>query len=141
MSDPQRRTSPRFALRYRAYVEYSLDGTECRLECATKNVSLGGVLIESPALIPLNSLLEFVITAAGERMIRQIEFMGTGEVVRVLPDPPGSGFVIAIKCTHPIEFHRVEVDDNTKTTLTTLNSKLRPSVAEPIRKNSAHPRT
>jgi hypothetical protein len=45
MSDLQRRTTPRFALRYRARLEYSLDGSECRLECVTKNVSLAGVLL------------------------------------------------------------------------------------------------
>ncbi len=122
MSDLQRRTSPRFPLRYRAYVEYSLDGAESRLECVSKNISLGGVLLEAPALIPLNCALEFVIRAVGERMTRQIEFKGKGEVVRVQPDPPGSGFLIAVKCAEPIEFHRAEISDSASAKVTSMSS-------------------
>lgn len=113
MADLQRRTSPRFPLRYHAYVEYSLDGAVSRLECVTKNVGLGGVLLEAPALIPVNCPLEFVITAVGERMTRQIEFRGRGEVVRVQPDPPGSGFVIAVRCAEPISFHHAAINSGT----------------------------
>jgi hypothetical protein len=122
MSDLQKRTNPRFPLRYKAHVQYTFDGAACHLECVTKNVSLGGVLLESPALIPLNCSLEFVIRAAEVRMLRQIEFNGSGKVVRVEPDPPGSGFWIAVKCAHQIEFHRVEVGDSTNAKLTTMSS-------------------
>jgi hypothetical protein len=66
--------------------------------------------------------LEFVITAVGERMIRQIEFKGTGEAVRVQADPPGSGFVIAVKCAQPIQFYRLEIGDNTKSRLASVSS-------------------
>lgn len=113
MSDLKRRTTPRFALRYRAQVDYSLDGTKYHLECVIKNVSLGGALFESPALIPLNCPVEFVIPATAGRVIRQIEFKGKGDVVRVQPDPLGSGFVIAVRCAEPICFHREEINSGT----------------------------
>jgi PilZ domain len=122
MCDLQRRTSPRFALRYRAHVDYSLDGTEHPLECITKNISLGGVLLESPALIPVNCPLRFVIKAAGEKKTRQIQFKGRGEVVRVQLDPLGSGLVVAVRCVHPIEVHRAELVDETKAAQTSVSS-------------------
>jgi hypothetical protein len=55
-------------------------------------------------------------------VIRQIELSGAGEVVRVQPDPPGSGSWIAVKCAQPIAFLRLKVGDSNKSKLTTMVS-------------------
>jgi hypothetical protein len=51
------------------------------------------------------------MTAQGGLMQRGFEFTGLGEVVRVEPDPPGEGCLIAIKSACRIDYHRVSIQD------------------------------
>jgi PilZ domain len=114
MSVLDRRSHARFALRCRAQVEFTFVGTSSRLDCVTRNVSIGGLLIESPALVPEHMSVNFSITADGRQMVPALEFTGAGEVVRVQPDPSGEGCVVAIKAARPIEYHRSDSHDRSK---------------------------
>lgn len=102
---PNNRKEPRFPLRCRVRLSFSED-TEAQLVGVTQNVSLGGVLLESPSYIPENCLVSFNIVPEREQTVTPFEFAGTGRVTRVRPDPPGSGYVIALKCAHPITCQR-----------------------------------
>jgi hypothetical protein len=111
MSVLDRRSHPRFALRCRAKLDFTSAGTGSQLNCVTRNVGIGGLLIESPVSIPKHTAVKFSMTAEGGRMQRSFEFTGSGEVVRVEPDPPGEGCLIAIESACRIDYHRVSVQD------------------------------
>ena len=102
---PNNRKEPRFPLRCRVRLAFS-EGTEAQLVGVTQNVSLGGVLLESPSYIPENCLVSFNIVPERGQMLGPLEFAGTGRVTRVQPDPPGTGYLIALKCAHPISCRR-----------------------------------
>jgi len=65
----------------------------------TENISLSGIYIRTDAAVPVNSSVEFAISAAGGggEPHMPAEFHGMGNVVRVLPTPDGrTGMAIAL---------------------------------------------
>jgi hypothetical protein len=112
MGDSLRRRHQRYAFRYRISVKLRGTGHDVQLDGITKNVSAGGVLLESSTRLPKRSLVSFTIVAHRETMIHPIEFTGEGKVVRVEPDPGIAGYAIALKCLQPIQFHPFARKDN-----------------------------
>ena len=116
-----RRKHARFLLRYRVRLKFRSEPRDAEFEGITKNLSIGGVLLESPSRIPEHRAVNFTIIAEGGQVIWPLAFAGKGEVVRIDPDRPGSGYVIALKCVHPIECHRVELKDERDSILARAN--------------------
>ncbi len=100
MSVSYERRFQRFNLRFPVHVKFSSGETDA----TSKNISIGGLLLESKCPIPHHSGVEFTITLGGETP-RSIVLGGTGEVVRIEPGDTGT-FRIAVACAHPI--HRIE---------------------------------
>jgi PilZ domain len=96
----------RYPLQCNVHLQFRSAGGDSQLDGVTKNVSMGGLLIESDSLIPECGLVTFTMTVAGGQVTRAIELRGEGEVVRVESDARGTGFAIALKCARPIEWHR-----------------------------------
>jgi hypothetical protein len=92
----------RFNIRYPVRVGFHTSEVASEVDAITRNVSTGGLLLETALPIPQCSSVLFVITLKGIQSARSIELFGEGEVVRVEPAGPGSKFVIAIECTSPI---------------------------------------
>jgi hypothetical protein len=111
MGDSSRRRYQRFAFRYRISVRLGGQGSGVQLEGITKNVSVGGILLESSTPVPRGSAVSFAIVAQTEMAIHPIEFIGEGKVVRVEADPKTAGYSIALKCIEPIQFHPFERRD------------------------------
>jgi hypothetical protein len=88
--DLDRRKYRRFCLRCPVLVEFS------------SGDSIGGLLLESPSVLPESQPLSFTLTVDGGSIVRPIKFFGEGKVVRVEPRGPGLGFTVAVECTHPI---------------------------------------
>jgi len=65
------------------------------------DVSIGGLLLECPMLIPQHTAVNFVISL-GSRRLRPVELMGEGRVVRVESRQTQADFAIAIECKNPI---------------------------------------
>jgi hypothetical protein len=107
MAPPHKRKNRRFTLRYRIRVKFQSAGKHSQLDGVTKNVSVGGLLLESSSPIPEDCPVTFAIMAQGQNAIRPIKFAGKGKVVRVKPEPAREGYAIALKCVRPIEFHPV----------------------------------
>ena len=99
---PQRREYRRFRLRHQVLVKYQAGDSVSEVQAVSKNVSIAGLLLETDARIPQCCPVSFVMTVKGGRVIRPIQFVGEGEVVRVEPDATGAGFAIAVKCKRPI---------------------------------------
>jgi hypothetical protein len=97
----QKRKYRRFNLRYPAHVKVSSELVS-EVDTVSRNVSVGGLLLEAPLPIPEFSSVSFVLILRSRQFDLPIELAGEGEVVRVEPIGPEAGFGIAVKCTSPI---------------------------------------
>ncbi len=114
MATPHNRKYRRFALRFHVRVEFRSVGQACQVDAFTKNVSALGLLLESPSHIPKDGPVTFTIMAEGRQAICPMEFAGEGEVVRIVLDPSGPGFAIALKSVRPMEYHPVKAKNDGK---------------------------
>lgn len=97
----QKRKYRRFKLRYPAHVQFSGELVS-EVDAVSRNVSTGGLFLETPLPIPEFSSVSFVLILHGRQFGLPIELAGEGEVVRVELCGPKAGFGIAVKCTSPM---------------------------------------
>jgi PilZ domain len=98
----ERRQYRRFDLQYPIRLRFQLANSPGEIEAISRNVGVGGLLLETAVAIPQHTPVGFVMTIQGGRVVRPIHLVGDGEVARVEPGPSGKAFVIAIRCTEPI---------------------------------------
>ena len=72
------------------------------VDAVSRNISQGGLLLESACLIPYRTPVELTITMRGRPISRPIKLTGTGEVVRVEPGERAYAFGIAVACSQPM---------------------------------------
>jgi hypothetical protein len=95
----QERKHPRFDLKYRVKLKcHACNGVVVKLDAISRNVSMGGLLLETNTLIPERTAVSFILTMRGAPLIRPILLTGEAEVVRVVPRGPDNGFLIALQC-------------------------------------------
>jgi PilZ domain len=99
---PDRRKYRRFSVSYPVHMKFHFEDSVSELQAVTKNVSIGGLLIETASPIPQHCPVNFIMTLHGGAVIRPIQVVGEGEVVRVEPRGPGAGFAIAVKYKRPM---------------------------------------
>ncbi|HZQ66934.1 MAG TPA: PilZ domain-containing protein [Terriglobales bacterium] len=97
---PRERRHQRFNLRVPVKVKSS--GLAPDFQATTRNVSVGGLLLEAPCPLPLDGSLQFSMSLAAARMFRPIELAGEGKVVRVEGQNSSGLYAIAIECARPI---------------------------------------
>jgi hypothetical protein len=97
----EKRRYRRFNLRYPAHLKVSSKPVS-KADTVSRNVSVGGLLLEAPLPIPQFSSVSFVLILRSRQFDLPIELAGKGEVVRVEPIGPEAGFGIAVKCTSPM---------------------------------------
>ena len=100
--DRQERKYPRFKLRYPVRGKFYSGNAISEFDAVSRNVSIGGLLLETASEIPWHSAVSFTMTVQGRGVIHPIRLAGEGEVVRVEPSGPGPWFAIALECKHPI---------------------------------------
>lgn len=71
-------------------------------EAVTRNISMGGSLLDTATLIPEQTRVSFVLTLRGWPLIRPILVKGQARVVRIEPAKDASGFVMALQFVGPI---------------------------------------
>lgn len=98
---PQQRRYRRFDLQYPVHLKFVSGDLVSELDAVSRNVSLGGMLLETARVIPQHSPVSFLMTVHGGRIVRPIELAGHGEVVRVERSGE-AGFAIAVQCKNPI---------------------------------------
>ena len=104
----QERKYRRFHLQYPVRLKaYSSDST-VEFEAVSRNISIGGLLLESSLMIPQDTAVGFTVTVQRGEPGRRIQFVGAGKVVRVDPKTAGDMFVIAVECQRPI----TQIDHN-----------------------------
>ncbi|HYM74919.1 MAG TPA: PilZ domain-containing protein [Candidatus Dormibacteraeota bacterium] len=107
MATLKERKYRRYSFQCGVHLQFRTAGGTSQLDGVTKNVSMGGMLMESASLIPESVPVIFTMTIAGGQVTSTIVLRGEGEVIRVEPVVADRGFAIALKFARPIEWHRV----------------------------------
>ena len=92
----------RFTRRYPVHVMFHIGDSVSEVGAVSKNVSIGGLLLETASPIPQHSPVRFIMTIHGGPVIRPIQLVGEGMVLRVESYESGAGFGIAVKCDRPM---------------------------------------
>jgi hypothetical protein len=91
----------RYALRYPVHLEFSGNGESVSgIEAVSRNVSIGGMLLESSASLPEDCTVTLTMKIEGRPVVRPIQLAARGKVIRVMPKE--AGFAIAIECIRPM---------------------------------------
>ncbi len=96
MAEREERRYRRFKLGYLVRVKFQSGGPVAEVESISRNIGIGGLLLESASMIPQDTPVTFVIRIEGEESGRPIYLGGEGKIVRVESD--GAGFAIAVEC-------------------------------------------
>jgi len=102
MSTPQERKFRRFTLSCPVRLKFVSGAGVAEEDAVCRNVSIGGMLLNSASLIPCGSPIEFTIILQKRAIARPIKLLGAGRVVRVEPCAVTCGFRIAVACAQPI---------------------------------------
>jgi PilZ domain-containing protein len=99
---PKQRRYRRFDLEFPVHLSFPSAGTACELHTISRNVSIGGLLLEAKNPPPTQTQVSLTIEVKGPRLRRSIRLQGEGKVVRVERLKASAGFAIAIECKCPI---------------------------------------
>lgn len=77
-------------------------GKARRLETTSKNLSIGGLLLEANDRLEPHTQVKVMIEVRSPLSGRSVRLNGAGEVVRVEEIEAGAGYAIAIACKQPI---------------------------------------
>jgi hypothetical protein len=91
----------RFKLCCPVLLKFPPESLLSELRAMSRNVSIGGLLLDVPSRIPQHSSVSFTLTVQGDRLVRPILLAGEGKVVRVEPQPRRK-FAVAVECSRPI---------------------------------------
>jgi len=103
MGTPKERQFRRFNLSYTVHVRFHAGKSVAELDVVTRNISIGGLLLESRSPIPYGSQVEFTIRLTGAPITHPITLEGSGRIVRLETDATTRQFGIAIACTRPVD--------------------------------------
>jgi len=101
-SAPQERKYRRFSLQYPVRLKVHSPDLIAEFEAVSRNISIGGLLLETSSMIPQYTPVSFVVMVEGTEVGRPIQFVGEGRVVRVHRKAAKEGFAIAVECMRPI---------------------------------------
>ena len=79
---PEQRKYRRFSVSYPVHVKFHFEDSVSELQAVTKDVSVGGLLIETASPIPQHCPVDFIMTLHGGPVIRPFQVVGEGDVVR-----------------------------------------------------------
>lgn len=100
---PIKRRYRRFDLRLPVHLSFPVDGSLRDVDTTTKNVSVGGMLLQTVEAIPLHSQVNLTMDVRISQSRRRVRLTAQGEVIRVQPGGEDGGFAIAIECKRPIQ--------------------------------------
>ena len=92
----------RFNLRYPVLVRFQHGHLAAEIETTSKNVSIGGLLLQATSEIPQHTAVKFTMTIQGGPVVRPIRVIGEGKVVRVERGSREQEFAIAVQCLSPV---------------------------------------
>ena len=97
-SPMQERKHRRFSLQYPVRLKFHCADATIELDAVSKNISIGGLLLETSAIIPWHTPVSFIVTVRSPQVVRPIQFISEGKVVRVDAQAAEQVFAIAVEC-------------------------------------------
>lgn len=91
----------RFKMRFPVDLVIRCGDQTSEIEAVSRDVCIGGVLLECPLPVPPQSTVNFVISLQAPTL-RPVRLVGDGKVVRVEPTKVPGEFAIALECAKPI---------------------------------------
>src|SRR2546426_11364998 len=82
---PEQRKHRRFSVSYPVHVKFHLEDSASELQAVTKDVSIGGLLLETASPIPQHCPVDFILKLHGGPVTLPLQVIGEGEVGRVEP--------------------------------------------------------
>ena len=104
----------RFDLQFPVSLLCSAGEVARRIEGTSKNVSLGGLLINTREQLPLGTRVGLTMELSGRNTQRTIRLSAEGEVVRVEATPVDADYAIAVKCTGLISELKKQLQNSRK---------------------------
>ena len=83
-------------------LKYRAEGCTVEVEAASKNISIGGIVVKTESMILLHTIVTFVIVLKGKGMFHPIHLAGEGDVVRIEFNTEDEMFTSAVRCQSPI---------------------------------------
>jgi hypothetical protein len=68
----QKRKHRRFSLQYPVRLKLDSDHSIVELEAVSRNISIGGLLLETASMIPQDTPVSFIVTVRGSQIVRPI---------------------------------------------------------------------
>ena len=102
MGNQPERKHRRFHLECPVCVKFQAGDSAVEIETISQNVSIGGLLVKSAAMIPVHTPVTFIISVQVEQAVHPIYLTGEGKVVRAENGRHAATFVIAVECRAPI---------------------------------------
>jgi hypothetical protein len=90
----------RFNLSYPVRLMFQSGGSGSQVDAISRNICIGGLLLETASWVPEDSDVSFVLTIEGPKQVQPIELVGQGNVVRVEKTP--EAVMVAVECKNPI---------------------------------------
>lgn len=98
--DRNERKYRRYNLRCPVHVQFHAGDSVSELDAVSRNVSVGGMLLEAGTSIPQHCPVMLTMTLQGHPIVHPIQLTAEGRVVRIEPSDPG--FAIAVECNRPL---------------------------------------
>jgi len=92
----------RFDLQFPVLVSFPAENAVEELNAITRNVSLGGLLLEVNRPLPVGTHVDLRIAVETADAGHPIHLLGEGDIVRVYTMDSGAGFALAVECQRPI---------------------------------------
>jgi c-di-GMP-binding flagellar brake protein YcgR len=92
----------RFNLQLPVTLSFSSESSDQTLDAVSRNISLGGLLLESDRAVEVGIHVNLCIAVQGPQSSRQVRLQAQGEVVRVQRLDSSAGFAIAVACKRPL---------------------------------------
>jgi PilZ domain len=102
LNSANERKHRRYSLKYPVHLKFGSASEMEELQAVSVNVSVGGMLLKTASIIPEHTSVSFLMTLDGGRILRPIQLVGGGHVVRVETSETAPGFHIAVQCNEPI---------------------------------------
>ena len=100
-SSRQERRYRRFELRDPVHLVFRSGELVCEVDAVSRNVSIGGLLLECLVPIPQDSEVNFLISLRA-RTPRPVDLVGEGKVVRMTRSATDAEFAVALECKQPL---------------------------------------
>ena len=94
----RQRKHVRYELAFPVELRCFVEGSVRELAAMSRNISLGGLLVEAGEVLPWNCDVEFEMTVRTEPVRQALRLRGVGHVVRIEPNSSGGGFLVALQC-------------------------------------------